>query len=314
MKNARETRGLVVAILASVLTLSAAAEMKVRYDGAKGFVEVSENGSLVLRYNHGTTDVPAGIGPEYARGDYIHPLYGLSGETLTDDYPKDHAHHRGVNWAWATLEWRGEMRDMFAVRGAWARPVDCQARIENGAAIIEEESVWKWDDKEPIANERVRICVQPATDAGRFIDFDIALHAVVDGLRFCGRIEEGYSGFNARMAPAKGQQIRLHVDPADAKPRRAWADYSAAFSGANGTAGLSILQSANNPLYPSEWRQYPSLNFFQPAFPGGAPINLPKDPPIVLHYRLWIHRDAPDEETLARQWDAYNAETARGKP
>ena len=38
--------------------------------------------------------VPAGTAPELARGDYVSALYGLDGELLTDDYPKDHPHHR----------------------------------------------------------------------------------------------------------------------------------------------------------------------------------------------------------------------------
>jgi len=33
---------------------------------------------------------------------------------------------------------------------------------------------------------------------------------------------------------------------------------------------------------------------------------MPKDKPMRLHYRLWIHRNGADEQALALQWDAYN--------
>jgi hypothetical protein len=33
---------------------------------------------------------------KYARANYIHPLYGLDGEILTEDFPADHLHHRGL--------------------------------------------------------------------------------------------------------------------------------------------------------------------------------------------------------------------------
>ncbi|MDR1269902.1 MAG: PmoA family protein, partial [Planctomycetaceae bacterium] len=33
-------------------------------------------------------------------GCYVHPLYGIDGEVLTDNAPKDHYHHHGVFWTW----------------------------------------------------------------------------------------------------------------------------------------------------------------------------------------------------------------------
>ena len=35
---------------------------------------------------------------KYMRANYIHPLYGLDGEILSEDFPADHPHHRGVFW------------------------------------------------------------------------------------------------------------------------------------------------------------------------------------------------------------------------
>jgi hypothetical protein len=272
-----------------------------------GYVDVSESGVPILRYNHGVTAVPEGVGAEFARGDYVSRLYGLDGQLLTEDFPKDHPHHRAVNWSWATIKWNGEMRDLFAVSGIWARPVG-KPEVANvaGSALIDAKSVWKWDDKTPVVAESVSIRVFPRTDRGRVIDFDIQLTALVEGLEFCGRLDAGYSGFNVRMAPAQGQEIVFHTDPVEAEPRRAWADYSAEFSGGEGRSGLAILQKADNAFYPNEWREYPGLNFFQPVYPGGTLIPMPKDIPIRLRYRLWIHRGGADDKALAAQWDIYN--------
>jgi hypothetical protein len=272
-----------------------------------GFVDVSEGGVPILRYSHGATTVPKGTGEEFARGDYVSALYGLKGELLTEDYPKDHPHHRAVNWSWATVQWKSEVRDLFAVRGIWSRPLDRpQVGTEAASCIITAASVWKWDDKTPVVAEAVRIRAHPRNDQGRAIDFDIKLAALVEGLEFCGRLDAGYSGFNIRMAPAEGQKIVFHTDPAEARPRRAWADYSAEFSGAKGRSGLAILQPADNPGCPQEWREYPQLNFFQPVYPGGKLVPMPKDKPIVLHYRLWIHPGGANDKALAAQWNLYN--------
>jgi len=290
-----------------LFSMPIAADLTVKIDKDHESVDVAENGQPVLRYSYGPTTPPDGIGPEYARGDYISALYGPLGELITEDYPADHPHHRAVNWSWATLAWQGEMRDMFAVRGAWARPVSVpQCSANPKRVLIEANNKWMWDDKERIVDEHVRIRVVPQTDQGRLIDIEIELTPVVEGLSFCGRIEAGYSGFNVRMAPGEGQQIVFFTDPEDAMPRRFWADYSAEFQPGKGRCGLAILQHRDNPGYPNEWREYPQLNYFQPIYPGGKLIPMPKSKTITLKYGLWIHAGAADAEMLSEMWRLYN--------
>ncbi len=283
------------------------ADFRVVHHTVQQWVEVFDGDLPVLKYNHGTVPVPEGVDAAYARGDYIHPLYGPNGEVLTEDYPEDHPHHRGVNWSWATIEWQGETRDMFAVRGAYARPVTMSATHDDYRATIQAESVWQWDDKAPVVNEKVAIVVYPrADDASRCIDVEISLTPLVDGLKFCGRLEAGYSGFNVRMAPGRVQQIVFHTDETDAPIRRVWADYSAKFPGGKQRSGLTILQHKDNPGYPNEWREYPQLNFFQPVYPGGALIPMPKGKEILLVHRLWTHSGGVDKERIAKKWDGLN--------
>ena len=105
---------------------SAGGEMSVRQVKDTGQVEVSRGGEPVLRYNFATVPVPAALkGKKYAeaRSDYIHPLYGPGGEVLTVDYANDHPHHRGVYWAWPEVYYKGQVRDLHALQGAFARPV-----------------------------------------------------------------------------------------------------------------------------------------------------------------------------------------------
>jgi hypothetical protein len=309
----KSTVGFIVVMVICATPMAGASDAEeLRYNCGEGYVEVTEGGHPVLRYDHDSTAPPEGIGAEFARGDYISALYGLHGELLTEDYPQDHAHHRAVNWSWATIRWNGEERDLFAVRGIWARPVgEPRVNRTGGAVEIVADSVWQWDDATPVVSETVTIRVWPREDQGRAVDIDLRLAATVEGLEFCGRLEAGYSGFNVRMAPAPGQAIVFHTDPADASPRRAWADYSAEFDGGNGRSGLTLLQCAGNPGYPQEWREYPQLNFFQPIYPGGQLIPMAKDAPVRLRYRLWIHRGGADEAALTAAWDAYGPQNTR---
>ena len=281
------------------------------YDEAKELVDVSEKGVPVLRYHHGATEVPEGTEAWYKRGGYISRLHGLDGEIITEDYPADHPHHRAVSWSWATIEWNGKTADMFWGKGAWTRPVR-MVRAEGGAkkGVIEADCVWKWNDETAIVREHVLIEIGAANEMGRIIDITLSFTPIVDGLRFCGRLEAAYSGFTARMAPGEQQEILLHTDDEDIQPRRAWADYSALFPNVSERSGLAIIQHTSDPLYPQEWREYARLNFFQPLYPGGELIAMPKDETITLRYRLWVHRGPANEANLNALWDDYN--DARG--
>ena len=56
------------------------------------------------------------------RSNYIHPVYGLSGEMLTRDWSKDHPHHRGIYWAWPEVEFGKKLGDLHALQIVFARP------------------------------------------------------------------------------------------------------------------------------------------------------------------------------------------------
>ena len=49
-----------------------------------------ENEANILFYQR----TPKSFDGAYTRNNYIHPLWSLEGESLTEDAPKDHLHHR----------------------------------------------------------------------------------------------------------------------------------------------------------------------------------------------------------------------------
>ena len=122
-------------------------------DAAKGFqledldnksLKLSDGDSPLLVYNYGVItneSVPEGNHLR-SRGCYVHPLWGLHGEVLTDDFPKDHYHHHGVFWTWPHIGieeteynlWAGDkIKDEFV---RWicreTGPVAAVLAVENG--------------------------------------------------------------------------------------------------------------------------------------------------------------------------------------
>ena len=72
-------------------------------------LQVTDQDKPVLAYNYGTItgeNVPENDGRR-RRGCYLHPIWGLDGEILTDDFPKDHYHHHGASGLGRTSRWTG---------------------------------------------------------------------------------------------------------------------------------------------------------------------------------------------------------------
>ncbi len=289
-----------------------ASTVTVQHDKQTGRVEVSEDGAAVLRYNFTTVPVPERVkGRKYAeaRSDYIHPLYGLGGEILTEDFPDDHPHHRGVYWAWPEVYYKGEKRDLHALQGVFARPSKLiRAEADGEAGLIEAESIWKWGDVEPIVRERAIIRVHPGGDDGRFIDLEFRFTALVKGVSVARRGQKAYGGLNLRTTLHGGQKITHRTDPAGARmARRSWGQIVGVPKGGKKAVAIGILQHADNPEYPGDWVEYPKIAWLQPTFPAkGKKHPLPTDKPLVLRFRLWVRSKAATDEQLADAWKAYN--------
>jgi hypothetical protein len=288
-------------------------DSQVRVDATGLYYDVVQGKAPVLRYSYGSVPVPQGThkhfaeGESYERGDYISDLFGPSGQLLTEDYPDDHPHHRGVWWSWPVTRWGDQLADIWAVVRVHARPGSKKPRLTAGPVMaeIEAESLWKWEDKTSIVRENVLIRAFRSTEAGRYVDVRVCLTGLVDDVAIGGRPERGYGGFAIRAQPGQEQRIVPHTDPENAKPRRAWIDYSAVFPGGSQRVGITLLEHPTNPDYPSELQAYANLNCVMSAFPGAREVPLPKGETVVLEYRIWIHSGAAGEKILGEVWDGY---------
>jgi hypothetical protein len=290
----------------------------VQHDEKLGRVDVTEGGAPVLRYNFGTVAVPERVkGKKYAeaRSDYIHPLYGPDGELLTEDFPSDHPHHRGVYWAWPEVYYKGGKRDLHALQGVFARPAKL-ACAGGAPATLDARSVWMWNDDEPIVTERAILRVHKSRpDGGRWIDLEFRFTARVDGVAVARRNQTLYGGLNLRSTLHGKQKIEHHTDPAGAKPRRNWGQIVGVPKGGKSQVAIAILEHASNPDYPGEWIQYPYIAWLQPAFPRkGTKFALSRDRPLVLRYRLWVRRGAATRQQLAKAWEAYHKAVRKPTP
>lgn len=272
---------------------------------------IEEGGRPVLQYNYWTVDRPdrhVQVAPEnriYSRprSDYIHPLYGLQGEVLTEDWPADHPHHRGIYWAWPEVDYRGERGDLHALQHVFAYPTG-RYRLTDGAvfAQVEAESVWRWENGDPIVLEWARIRAYRRTGQGRCIDLALFFTALKQPVLVARRGTNLYGGLNMRLAAIVNQRFVFHTEG-----ERAWAGASGVFPEGDQPTTLLIFPHPKNPHHPPDWIEYPHLNWLQPAFPAsGGRHELQPGQPLALRYRLWIRQgDVPPIDLLQAMWTAY---------
>lgn len=281
--------------------------------------ELSEGGKKVFFYRRATKAQDG----KYPRANYLHPLYDLDGAVITEDFPKDHPHHRGIFWAWHNFQLDGKpIGDPWTCTDIVWDVVNLEEVDENNTDSITlmADVVWKSPLKKdsagellPLLKESTLIRVHKAATNARKIDFEIRLRALVDGLKLGGSLDDkGYSGFSARINLPNDLQFvgrngavepdRLAVEGGP------WLDFSGSLNNTGKTSGLAILQHPTLPNFPQKWILRRKTSMQNPQWPGNHPVVVPTDEPIILRHRLVLHRGNASDADIDRLQMEYEKE------
>jgi len=259
---------------------------------------------------------------KYTRANYIHPLYGLDCEVLTEDFPPDHPHHRGVFWAWHQV-WIGDKKigDPWATIDTFWDVYDAKILTpDSKSRALQVHVYWKspdWTDangkQKPYVKETTTIRVHRAENDIRKIDFQIELLALEDGMRLGGSEDEkGYGGFTTRIPLPDGLEFigtDGPVEPTNLSVEAGpWLDFSGNLGKDGKVSGLAILCHSSCPGYPQQWILRRKGSAQNPVYPGRHPVPLSREKPLVLRYRLIIHRGDSGEIDLDKLQAEYNRE------
>ncbi|MGB2712834.1 MAG: DUF6807 family protein [Vicinamibacterales bacterium] len=259
----------------------------------------TEGDTKVLFYQAQRRALPDG---QAARSNYFHPLYDLDGHVLTEDFPKDHIHHRGIFWAWHQVRVNGTtVQDQWVNRDSFWTVRDAEISSDARSATLALRVTWEspllpdaQGQRRPFVEERSITRVYQAEGAIRKIDFHQRLTALVDGVEIGGSDDaKGYGGFSYRivMPPdirftgAQGvvTPIENAVSPSP------WMDVSATY-GASGKSGLAVLTHPSTTGFPQPWILRARGSMQNAVYPGRQPSAIPRDRPVILRYRIVLHR------------------------
>ena len=274
-----------------------------------GGILILDGKSKVLRFQ---TEVQSKNGT-FERCNYIHPLYGLNGEVLTEDFPDDHLHHRGIFWAWHQV-WIGDKRigDPWLIKDFDQDIVELEfMKNANGSVVFGTEVEWKSDKwkkngiKAPYIREYANITVHPQTGNYRKIDFQIKLLALDEELRIGGSEDKkGYSGFSVRCKMPKdlifsgpAGKVTPEVEQVQSE---GYINLMGSFGENGGKSGIVIADSPGNPDYPQPWILRKKNSMQNVVWPGKEAVLLSCTDPLVLNYSLLIYSGKLNDKKISK--------------
>ena len=234
-------------------------------------------------------------------GCYVHPLYGLRGEILTDNAPSDHYHHHGIFWTWTHVgvhEPDGKVtafslwESNTALKQHFVRWID--KTITDQTAAFEVENGWFIGDPQDgkkIMTERVKVTVHGVQNVEsalrRSVDFEFQWQPTDKPITLRGAEDKSYGGFTMRFKPfvpdvpngekeAKKSEINRIIVPtgiADGdlpETPLAWAGYTSNFPRISHDAVITL---GGEPV------EGAVVTFTPKDQPSGAVIFIPKTHP-----------------------------------
>lgn len=267
-------------------------------------ISLTENGDAVFYYQK----EPKTLTSEYVCNHYIHPLYALNGDTLTEEFPLDHPYHRGIFWSWHQFYVDTmSLGDEWIMESISHKVAGMKTSTENSAATLDLDLSWSsalLENGKAFMKENTRITVWALQSGVRAIDFEISLRALVPGLSMGGSDDEkGYGGFCARVKLPDDLAFNSTNGAVEPKTLQvvagSWMDFTGTFGKSGKQSGVAICCHPSTPNFPAPWILRQKTSMQNIVFPGRDPVELSMDQPTILRYRLIVHEGATGELDMA---------------
>lgn len=295
-----------------------AAAANARVHASDAAVELLAGDRIVARYLKAKATGPVGTGSLFARNGYIHPLRAPNGAVVTDDFPKDHPHQRGVFLAWTKTE-VGELHpDFWNLGSGTGRITTVKAgKSGGGEAGFRSEHLWEMkrgETWEPALDETWEVVLHEpqftdaaAPDAAYVLDLTSKQTPRVDILlpayRYGGMSVRGSAEWNRKGGPLKVLTSE-GKDWATAENTHArWADMSGPIGELH--AGVAILEHPTNLRAPNLIRVPPDYPYVVYCPSKGEPLTLSAGKTYQFRYRLIIHNGPADAAVLNQHWERF---------
>lgn len=275
-------------------------------------ITLSDGDHTIYHYQRETKS----LNGEYPRAHYLHPVYGLFGEIMTEDFPADHFHQRGIFWTWHQIIIENQpVADGWTCTGIEWKVQNTNTQVKDGVASL--ESKVEWICQPPSENSPVP-CIEEnsiikykSVGEAKIFDFEIILNALRPGTKIGGSEDvKGYGGFSARIwlpddlkfSNRDGMVIPQN-EPIEGGP---WIDMQGTFdqTGKN-KSGVTIMNHPDNPTPFGGWILRKKNSMQNAVFPGREAYPIHVGQPLLLNYRLIIHPPNWDTRQIESLYEDY---------
>ncbi len=309
----------VVVMLATGVMTASRASFQLEDTGTA--LRVSENHVPVLVYHYAPVSPPQGVDARYTRGCYIHPLYGLDGDVLSQDFPSDHRHHRGLYWSWPYWKILGRRADTWLATETKQRHEKWLKReVAADHVTLGVQNHWIFQDvpDRPLVREQITFRVTAARPNHRVIDFRLVFTNISGApITIQPKDYKGYGGFCFRPDATRAPLFfttALGPLPEDALSCASpWADVSSAIKPGGPVSGMAIFQNPGNPDYPCNGWLLRHYGYLGACWPHTKTVSLAENATLTLRYRVLLHRGSALEADVAGQFRHY-ARQGKNRP
>lgn len=289
-----------ILVLACFLLANSSYAQKLTFRKTDNGILLEENAQPRFFYQTATKSLDG----KYHRSNYVHPLYGLEGEVLTEDFPEDHLHHHGIFWAWHQLYAEGKrVGDPWISEGVDWKVKKTSTKTKKNRASIKAQIDWiQSSDNQSIVQEDLVIEFERLEEDVFALTFDIKLTALVNGVEIGGSEDaKGYGGFSPRfflpedvVFESTAGTVQPQTLPVQAGP---WMNMKGTFDpGTELSSGIVIMGEPD--LLPSYkgWILRSAKSMQNMAFPGKDPIGIEKGKSLSFRNQILVHKDLSPEQ------------------
>lgn len=216
---------------------------------------------------------------------FVHPLLSGNGTVLTELYPADHIHHRGLFWAWHQILLDGvQSADGWLLTGMTFRPVASAVTDQGRRGSMTTD--WVVAGR-PVLREHAQI---EATAQG--LSLRVTLSALADGLALGGSADDkGYGGISLRLRDAEKLRFESGATHVEARRQAVAAGPLMRFTWDSPDPSLprAITMRCSVDGKPiSAWILRREKSMQNCVWPGATPVSLPRGKPVVLTAEIGI--------------------------
>ena len=268
------------------------------------YLEVADGQTPILRYNSGLMKQFPDKESKFDRSCYFHPLWAPSGEIITGDFHPDHAHHRGLWFAWVKATCQGREANFWEIQEGRGKIVNVAVRTPSGPVFADLWAGNHWMGGTQVFVTEILLARVYALP-GKLRVFDLTSRQEASNGLELGKMHYGGLGFRGRDEWNEKGAV-LDVLTSEGKTRKdanatkaRWIDYTGRL-GAEGWGGILAIEHPSNPRFPNGVRVHPSMAFFSSTLVQPDAYTIKQGEPLVLRYRIVLHDGKPDAALAER--------------